>query len=446
MGRFQEGLMEVKRVLDRTKPAGSRYLLDEAVGRDTAAVCAWWAFLRKRSPAELPSAALARLRGWFVDGKADADFDALVNEAERADAPPGVDPDPWRGAVARACLAVGRSTRAEELLRAWARGATTAAASLALGDFYLQRKRYAEAGAEYGRALQREPAHVLALYLRGVALGRVGRDREGQALREQARLLPLADEEARYNLIQALSKRGLKDEADAERLLLVRTGPFRSIYTANIVGRLADRASRRKQHHEAARYYRRLYLCLALGNGGGFTEDSDYLRVPAWAHECQARAFLAEGKLDEAVREARLHLEYLPEEIDLPIDLVRALDRANRRMDATRFFDEVFARHASACAETPRMALCHNRLAWLAARCGRRLDRALRHAHAATVLAPTEAGYLDTLAEVHFQRGDRSAALAAIRRAVKLSPANAFFAAQLRRIEAGDRDAPVPEE
>jgi hypothetical protein len=63
------------------------------------------------------------------------------------------------------------------------------------------------------------------------------------------------------------------------------------------------------------------------------------------------------------------------------------------------------------CADYPRAAGCHNRAAWLAARCGRRHDQALEHARKAVEQEPGNAGYLDTLAEVHFQRGDRGKAL-----------------------------------
>ena len=60
---------------------------------------------------------------------------------------------------------------------------------------------------------------------------------------------------------------------------------------------------------------------------------------------------------------------------------------------------------------------------------------------------PNEPGVLDTLAEVRFQRGERSAALAAMRRAVSVAPpAQAYFAAQLKRIEKGDPKAELPPE
>jgi hypothetical protein len=46
-------------------------------------------------------------------------------------------------------------------------------------------------------------------------------------------------------------------------------------------------------------------------------------------------------------------------------------------------------------------------------------------------LAPDEAAYQDTLAEVYFQRGDREAAVAAAQKCVEFAPANKMFAARL---------------
>ena len=59
---------------------------------------------------------------------------------------------------------------------------------------------------------------------------------------------------------------------------------------------------------------------------------------------------------------------------------------------------------------------------------------------------PDATGYLDTLAEVHFQRGDKDDAIALMKRVIKLAPDNKFYPAQLRRMEAGDPKAELPEQ
>ena len=53
-------------------------------------------------------------------------------------------------------------------------------------------------------------------------------------------------------------------------------------------------------------------------------------------------------------------------------------------------------------------------------------------------MAPEEAAYHDTLAEVRFQRGEREAAVAAATRAAELAPANKLFAARLKHFQNDD--------
>jgi tetratricopeptide (TPR) repeat protein len=446
MNQRQEIVKEIAVLLDRMKPATPPHALLAALfrRRDGQDLVLWWDFLRRKSPETAPSHTLARLRGWFEEGKADKDFDTLIADAEPAKTLPADEQDRWRGAMARACLAVGKTKKAEEILQAGTKGATTAAPYLRLGDFYFKRREWKQAAAEYQRGLEHDRTAILALYLRGVALMKAGQLKEGRVAIERARLLPLADEAARYYLAEGLARRGLRDEADDESLVLVSTAPFRSVYATNASSQVAARAARQKRYLEAARYHRRVYLHLTFG-GGAFLDSTAYLRVPAWAHRNQARGLLAAGKLDEALVEGRIYLDYLPQEVDLVIDLVRALDKAKRKADADRLFEGILARHQRGCVDTPRVVDCHNRLAWLAVRCGRRLDLALRHARTATRLAPDAPGCLDTLAEIHFQRGEKDEAVALMKKAIKLAPKQPYFAAALRRIEAGDRDADLPE-
>jgi predicted Zn-dependent protease len=445
MGQRKEVLDDIAKALDRARPAAApRSLLSALSSANADALVLWWDYLRRRSLVTPPSDILARLRRWFEEGKAGKELDALINEVESSATLPPAERERWPAALARTCLAVGKAKKAEEVLQAAARKANTAAAYLSLADFYLERKQWTEAAAEYENALQRERASYLALYLRGVALGKLGQAREARALRERARLVVLADEAGRYALARALDRLGLQAESMEEWLLLMRTSQFRSIYAANAANALAVWSARHRRPADAARYYRRLYLNLGL-EGGAFIDDTANLRVPAWSHLYQGQALLAAGKLDAALEEGKVVLEYMPEEIGLVIDLVRAFDRAKRKADADRLFDEVYARLAGACKSAPKSAGCHNRLAWLGCRCARRLDAALEHAKTATTLMPDYAGYLDTLAEVHFQRGDQADAVSAMKRAVKLAGGQAYYAAQLKRIEAGDRTADVPE-
>jgi hypothetical protein len=61
-------------------------------------------------------------------------------------------------------------------------------------------------------------------------------------------------------------------------------------------------------------------------------------------------------------------------------------------------------------------------------------------------LAPTSTNYFDTLAEVHFQRGDKDKAVAAERRAIELASKKSYYRKQLKRMEAGDPAVERPSE
>jgi tetratricopeptide (TPR) repeat protein len=450
MTKPDEAIDEVGQVLDRFKPAAvPSYLLSELAARDDSAhLSLWWTYLRQKQPDAALSSELKLLAEWFVKGKADKDFDTTLAAAEKHRWADVKQQERWSEAVVRACVRVGKLKKAEDILKtdieAVTRGPAVALAYHRLGRFYFEQKRWADADSALSSSLKSDPTAALTTYLRGVALLRLKREKEGKTLIDRARLLPLASDLTRYDLAVQLERLGLADEAAAERLLLCRTSAFRSIQASNASSALGNRAARQKRFDEAARCYRRMLTNIAFGGSGYFIDERAYLMVPGWAHLFEARARADAGKLDDALAEARRAWDHLPEETSLVGDLVRALEKADRKSDAERLFDERFALLQRACVESPASVDRHNRLAWLAARSGRRLDTALQHAKRSTELMPSSAGSFDTLAEVHFQRGDKDEAVAAIKQAIKLAPKQAYYEAQLKRIEAGDRKADLP--
>jgi len=96
-------------------------------------------------------------------------------------------------------------------------------------------------------------------------------------------------------------------------------------------------------------------------------------------------------------------------------------------------YEKILVRH-------PDAAFLHNGLAWLAAKCNRDLDGALRHATRAVELDPKSAAILDTLAEVQFIRGDKSGAATTIRKAIELDRPT-VLADQLKRFASGIQGA-----
>jgi len=178
----------------------------------------------------------------------------------------------------------------------------------------------------------------------------------------------------------------------------------------------------------------------------GFVQAGAYAAVPAQVHQLRAKGLLAAGKLDEAHKHIELALASLPGSVDLPILLVPELERRGHKKEAAALFERSYEVHDKVCRDYPRCAWAHNSAAWLSACCRRNLDKALQHAQKAVALTPDNAGYLDTLAEVYFQRGDKDKAVALQKRVIELDPKKPYFRKQLKRLEAGDPSAERPPE
>jgi tetratricopeptide (TPR) repeat protein len=432
----------------------SSYVFDGLFGDQSGAAAQWWVFLRVKFPGEEPAATLKRLRSLFDDHKPGADFETLAGAAADHLAKLAHDRDQSAGndqyqrelaTLADVCLAAGKPALAQAYLEQAAALPGDGSPLQRLADFLADRGRWAEAAERYGQAWERDRSKPLPLYLRGWALGKAGRAREGQPFMDRAHLLALADENARYELAEGLGKHGLAEAATREYELLARTAEFNSVYMANALADLVGPAVRQKDYFRAANYYQRIGIGV-LEAGSAFLENEAYLSVPHAVHLNRARGLVAIRKFREARAEIDTCVTLLPGDVELPLSLVPELAKHGQKGEAADLYNRVVAVHEKVLAEYPRCSASHNQLAWLAARCRRDLDRALEHARKAVELEPRQASYLDTLAEVYFQRGDRDRALELMKKCLEMEPKKDFYRQQLRRYEAGDPAAEVPAE
>jgi Flp pilus assembly protein TadD len=93
----------------------------------------------------------------------------------------------------------------------------------------------------------------------------------------------------------------------------------------------------------------------------------------------------------------------------------------------------------------PKSAWARHCAAWLASGCRREPALALEFAQGAVAAEPAVENYREGLAEAQFRRGDRAAALAAMRPLAARDPRNWHFARQLARYERGAFDSPLPD-
>lgn len=407
----------------------------------------WWQFIRQKFPKDDDAAAMRRLRGLIEGGESRiADLPELVAGVISA----ANEDDP--NAAIQSRLAAATALESARLFpEAIAQLSDAASRSrdpsihIRLGDLYAARRQFAEAEAAYSKAASIDPANPLPVYLQGWALVKAEKRAAGEGLIEQARLMSLGDARKRAVVAEELTKRNLLDLAQRERELVTKLGWHRAWSSGGFLSYMGRDAAARRDFARAADSYDRVVVGV-LASDFQFIENSAYITVPALARAYRARAALADSQLDTVRAEADACLALTPGNLDLAILLVPELAKRGRAADADALYARSQGAYEDLCKAHPTSAFAHNSAAWLAACCRRDLDAALTHAQKATELSPQFAGYRDTLAEVHFQRGDKATAIALIKECQRMEPANQYFAKQLQRFEAGDASIPPPPE
>jgi tetratricopeptide (TPR) repeat protein len=323
--------------------------------------------------------------------------------------------------------------------------ATSADALLRLGDLLTEKKSWKEAAERYRQAWAKDKSAPLPLLLHGRALVGAGQEAEGKKAIEVAHQLPLGNEYARYQFAKALAERNLPEDARRERELTLKVGALEGWAINETLRMSGYEAQQQKDYGRAADIFEQFRLrCLRMGVS--FVDYSAHVQVPSLVHQNRARALAAGGKFDEAKKEWQLCLALIPGNVNIPIYLLPELEKAGRKQEADDLYNGVFKVNEQACKDYPKSANNHNNLAWLAVVCKRQLELAEEHASEAVRLAPGNAGYLDTLAEVNFQRGRQAKAIELMKQCIKLDGKFDYFRKQLKRFEAGDPKAEVPDE
>lgn len=139
--------------------------------------------------------------------------------------------------------------------------------------------------------------------------------------------------------------------------------------------------------------------------------------------------------------EADQHLTELlklnPSDIEIAIEIVPALDQMKRQAEADKVFDAAYASLKKLLDDEPQNPEHMNNLAWLCARCDRKLDQAMDLSKSATAELPENYAYLDTAAEACFRTGDAQRAVVLETKALRFRPRDKFMLEQLERFRAG---------
>ena len=135
----------------------------------------------------------------------------------------------------------------------------------------------------------------------------------------------------------------------------------------------------------------------------------------------QARAAIEEGRQEEAIAQLQKLVAKQPSNSSILEDLYPILVTGGFKEDADKLYEKLNTYGDNALALFPNSAQDLNSNAWLKARCGKDLDTALTRSERSNELSKNNYAYLDTLAEVHFQKGDRAKAVELSEQAVKLA-------------------------
>lgn len=398
----------------------------------------WWEYFRAKYPEQPAYGPLALVEAMLQPSAEVPSFaDHLRAAEEKARTLGDKDRARWLVALGETCRMRGQKRAACKHFEQAAALVPSVASLTQVGDLLAEEGRWKEAADAYRRAWETDKNQPLALYLQGRALLKSGDKEEGQKLVDLALLMPLANANTRYYLAKGLEERGLEDEANRQWDLITRTGQFGD-WALNEAARKLGNHFSGQDNLKAAAYWERLLLsCLKTSTGASKIEG--YVKLSHLVHKARARGLMAAGKIDAAVAEIGRSRQALPGSIGLAEDLVPELEKAGRKAEADALFEKVFAANEAVCKDFPKAATWLNNTAWLAARCNRKLDEALGCATRAAELAPDNAGYLDTLAEVHYRRGNRAEAVKLANRCIELAPEAEHYKEQLARFESGER-------
>ncbi len=401
---------------------------------------AWFGELINRDPLADRKAAIAEAVWLIVPqppaGKLPANWRELVEkaagEARRLPAPQRGDKLllPVEVCRIRGDLALARKL-CEEIQDGHAAGLLKAAdLAAAAGDWQA-------AADKYGQLASQDGSDPLLLFLHGYALSKSGQPEESAKRLRLATLTALAPD-VRFKSATALLERAAADrelkKLIAEQFELVRRTAAADSYHSVTAGQRVGNIVNEDEPQRAADYWRQLHLHI-LNSNSNFLESDGYLSLPQVIHKARARAALAAGQPQAAAAELDRCEKLLPGDVRLSVDLAPQLDAAGMKAIADQVFERALGAHRRVLADYPESPTYLNNAAWIAARGQRRLDEALDLAQRAVKVGPDEASYHDTLAEVHFQRGDRELAVISAQKAALLSPHSKLFARRLKHFQ-----------
>jgi hypothetical protein len=408
----------------------------------------WWPILRARNPGDPAVATFHQLRMLDENRWPGADLDLFAGEMQAEAAKlPDAGRDERLLLIAQTLAAAGHTNSAARAFDALERASGDPTDLLKAADFEAGQKHWDRAAGLYARVAGANPDQPTPLYLWGWAVcesGKTSNDprlqQEGRERMAQADLMALGDETARHSLAEAMAQHGLTDDVKRERGLIQRTAEFGSWELADTLRQAGDDANSAGEFLTAAGLWDRSFLA-NLSTRVSFTEESANLLIPAMVHRARATGLFREGRLAEGLAEADTCFGICPGDADGQIAMVTELQDHGHRPEADVLYKRAMNLYSGLHRDYPDSGPANNLVAWFEGRCHRDLDEALTLAQKAVDLEPGNTGIIDTLAEVHFQRGEFDRAIALTHQCIDMEPAVKHHRENLERFTKAKQDA-----
>jgi predicted Zn-dependent protease len=309
---------------------------------------------------------------------------------------------------------------------------------MAYGDILMSAGKPQMAVEQYDKAWKMEPSNPALLYLKALALHGAGEADSAASLKKKASLMAIGDITKRHYLAYYMWLHNDQEMArEQDRLILRLANPREGAHPEALRRRSADLKLNGNSREAAT-----ALECYMLSMMQPVNQSSVISRKAALGYAMdlgtlQAKHALESGKAaDAAAQIARLQ-EINSSDSSMLEDMYQLLVDAGKQKEADNLFATTYATCKSVADRFPGRAQHHNNLAWLLSRCAKQLDEALKHANRAVGSEPENGAFLDTLAEVHFQLGNRKKAVELSEKAVVILNDDAQVRRQLERFKNG---------
>jgi hypothetical protein len=284
------------------------------------------------------------------------------------------------------------------------------------GSAYAAVGRWADSAAEWMKLVKSVPGDPAYRAYAAAALRRAGNESAAAEQERMAELLALGETIAQFQCAEAFGVAGdferaarwwkraaieCTNQSSAFSATLIRLGEQAHAEEDWATVAACAEAQALQQAMSGAESYRSLPIAFSVSTALRLRIDADFAR--SFSRLAKSRAAAIEG-IERAAAMPYADLA-LADHYFAPMrvaGLVKIHDQAFERL--WRNLDARIARY-------PQSDNTRNSAAWLASRANRRLDEAEAHLAKALETYPRQAAYLDTMAEVHFARGDRAKAL-----------------------------------